>query len=57
MSQWRYMARLIGVDVPLCKQPIFDYLERAGMRFCYDFGLNNCQEIARAHWCSLKDKR
>jgi hypothetical protein len=33
------------------------YLESKGKRFLIDFGIENCLEVSRIHWRTLKLKR
>lgn len=53
-SHWRGMAALMKLDVPLWKQPIFDFLESEGLRFCIDFGTVNAEQKARDLWATVK---
>lgn len=55
--QWRKTAELISMKVPAWKAEIFDFLESEGFRFCVHFGIENCEQVARKHWQSVKHKR
>lgn len=57
MTPWRYMARLLGLNVPPWKAHALDYLEANGFRFCVDFGTENAVELARKHWRERKTKK
>ena len=56
-SNWRQMARWIGLEVPAWKVHALDYLERNGLRFCVDFGTENAVEKAREHWRNRKVRK
>lgn len=56
-QDWRDLARMICVKVPAWKVPAFDYLTRAGLRFCVDFGVDNAVDKAREHWRNRRGRR
>ena len=49
--------RLLGIRLNQQQTRAFQYLERAGMRFCGEFGISNAVEIARDHWRAQKRKK
>lgn len=49
-QHWRKTAALIRMEIPADKQPIFDFLESEGFRFCVHFGIDNATAVAVAHW-------
>lgn len=57
VTDWRRIAALLSLDVPMWKAHALDYLEAQGFRFCVDFGTDNALEKARAHWQARKRKQ
>lgn len=49
--------RLLGMRLNREQHRAFQYLERAGMRFCCEFGISNAVEVARDHWRAQKRKK
>jgi hypothetical protein len=54
---WREMAKLINLDIPIYKIGAFEFLTSIGKRFCLDFGTDNAIEIARAEWIKRKRRK
>lgn len=50
-------CRRLGVSLTKAQRTACLYLERAGLRFCIEFGYGNCVEKAREHWRSRRRKR
>jgi hypothetical protein len=56
-KEWRETVRLIRMEIPVDKEPIFDFLESEGLRFCVHFGIDNALAVAVAHWNATVHKR
>lgn len=53
-TDWRDVAKSIGLSVEGAVARAFDYLESQGQRFCVHFGTDNAIEKAREHWRGRK---
>jgi hypothetical protein len=51
----RHYARLLGLILSDLQLYACEYLESRGLRFCVDFGSENCEALATNRWLDAFD--